>query len=70
MSTIQWNGLTLRPFITPRDIIAITSLSRSVVYELIASQQIPSIRVGRSVRVQAIDFIAWVDGLKTPKPAA
>jgi len=55
-----WNGHLLPLFLSPKDIVEILNLSRSVVYELIASGQIPSIRVGRSVRVQTSDFVSWV----------
>lgn len=36
------------------------SISRTKVYELIASGEIPSIRVGRSVRVSVDELRAWI----------
>lgn len=39
------------------------SLSRSRVYELLASGELPSIRIGRSRRIRRDDLIAYVDGL-------
>ncbi len=39
----------------------IVNLGRSKVYELIASRQIKSIRIGRSRRVLREDLMAWID---------
>ena len=36
-------------------------LSRSTIYELVASGEIPSVRVGRSVRVPVEGLKAWVE---------
>lgn len=63
--TIEWNGLALPLFLSPRQIIELTGLSRTVVYELLASGRIPSVRIGRAVRVQTRDFISWVESLTT-----
>ena len=36
-------------------------LGRSTVYELINEQQLPVVRVGRSVRIPAAALTAWVE---------
>ncbi len=43
------------------DCTALTSLSRSTLYELIAVGEIPVLRFGRAVRVRRIDLEAWID---------
>jgi excisionase family DNA binding protein len=43
----------------------IVNLGRSKVYELIASQQIPSISIGRSRRVLRADLMAWIEKQRT-----
>ncbi len=40
-----------RLLLRPREVAAATGLSRSMVYELIGRGELPSIRVGKSVRV-------------------
>ena len=39
-------------------------LSRSTIYELIASGEIPVVRIGRAVRVPAAALEAWVERLQ------
>lgn len=43
------------------DVIKATGYCRSVVYSLIASGDLPSIRYGRSVRVPALALQQWID---------
>jgi excisionase family DNA binding protein len=42
------------------DVTERTRLSRSLVYELIASGDLPSIAIGRTRRVREADLDAWV----------
>ena len=42
------------------DICERLKLSRSIVYELIASGELPSVAIGRSRRVREADLDAWV----------
>lgn len=58
---LNWNGHSLPAFLAPRQIIEILNCSRSIVYELIASGEIPSLRIGRALRVPTADFLAWVE---------
>lgn len=44
----------------PRELAHQLAVSRSRAYELIASGQIPSLRIGRSVRVRKEDVDRWV----------
>ncbi len=62
---------TLPQFLTPSEIIAILRCSRTMVYELLASGEIPSVRVGsRAIRIQTKDFLAWLARNKSTTPAA
>jgi excisionase family DNA binding protein len=45
----------------PAQVCELVNLGRSKVYELLASQQIPSISVGRSRRVLREDLLAWIE---------
>lgn len=42
------------------DICERLALSRSIVYEKIASGEIPSVAIGRTRRVQEADLDAWI----------
>jgi excisionase family DNA binding protein len=46
----------------PNEVAQAVSMSRSKVYELIASGQLPSVRVAGCVRVPVSAFKAWLDG--------
>jgi excisionase family DNA binding protein len=50
----------------PAEVAELIALGRSKTYELIASGLIPSIRVGRAVRVPADALRLWVKGIKEP----
>ena len=43
------------------DVIEMTGYSRSTVYTLIASGELKSIKVGRSVRVPVFELQAWIE---------
>jgi len=49
-----------RLLLRPREVAAATGLSRSMVYELIGRGELPSIRVGKSVRVPVADLQQWI----------
>jgi excisionase family DNA binding protein len=44
----------------PSEVTQILGLGRSKVYELIASGQMPSIRVGRVIRVPRTSLESWI----------
>ena len=44
----------------PEEVAALLQLSRSKTYELIAEGQIPSIRIGRTIRVSASALEHWI----------
>ena len=47
--------------LTPAQVCQLVNLGRSKIYELLASQQIPSISVGRSRRVLRKDLMSWIE---------
>ncbi len=49
-----------RLLLRPREVAMATGLSRSMVYELIGRGELPSIRVGKSVRVPVADLHQWI----------
>ncbi len=47
--------------LTPRDVAESLNLGRSRTYELIASGDLPSIRIGRSIRIPADALKQWIE---------
>ena len=45
----------------PKEVAEILSLSKQRVYQLCAAGILPSIRIGRSIRIPALEFEAWVE---------
>jgi excisionase family DNA binding protein len=45
----------------PREVAQTLGLSRSFTYQLIASGEIPSLRLGRAVRVPAEALRSWIE---------
>jgi len=43
----------------------LTGLPRSTIYVLLASGQLPSIKIGRARRIRTQDLLAWIDGKPT-----
>ncbi len=50
--------------IRPKEVAEVLGLGRTKIYELIASGIIPSVRIGRSVRVPAEELRTWINNLK------
>lgn len=51
---------TTTRLLRPREVQDVLGLSRSATYAALASGVVPSIRVGRSIRVPADALAAWV----------
>lgn len=49
------------PFLTANDLVEIMRIGRSSAYELMRTEQFPSIRIGKSVRVPKSAFIQWLE---------
>lgn len=62
--------MTERMLYRPQEAAEAIGVSRARVYELIASNVIPSIRIGTSIRVPVEDLRNWIDRQKTASTAA
>jgi excisionase family DNA binding protein len=51
-----------RLLLRPGEAAVALGVSRSKIYELLSSRAIPSVRLGGSIRVPAIQLQAWIDG--------
>jgi len=49
--------------LTPMEVAEMLSIGRTKIYELLASGVIPSIRIGRSVRVSTRVLEAWITNI-------
>jgi len=47
--------------LTVSDVMEQTSLGRTKIYQLIATKEIPTVRIGRAVRVPAKALREWVE---------
>ncbi len=47
-------------FIKPKEAAEVLCLGRSKIYELIADGTIPSVRIGKSIRVPVKELLEWV----------
>ncbi len=43
------------------DVGRLTNLGRSTIFALLASGELPAVRVGRAVRIRRRDLEAWID---------
>lgn len=49
------------------EVVGVLLIARSRAYELVGSGEIPSIRIGRSVRVNRRELDAWLEGQRQTK---
>ena len=47
--------------LTPMDIAAVLGISRNTAYELIHSEDVPILRVGKQYRVSRKRFLTWLE---------
>lgn len=50
-----------RTLLRAAEVIESTGLSRSTIYGLIASGELPSVRVGRAIRIPVQGFKQWIE---------
>lgn len=48
------------------EVATVLRIARSRAYELVAGGEIPSVRIGRSVRVSRRDLDRWLEGQRQP----
>lgn len=46
--------------LTIKDVMRITKLGRTKVYELIRDGELPIVRLGRSIRIRRSALVAWI----------
>lgn len=46
-------------FLTPREVASYLRIGRTLTYQLLRAGEIPSVRVGRRIRVRTRDLIRW-----------
>jgi len=62
-SSLELSGTFQRPqLLRPEEVARLLSCSRSQVYSLIKTGEIPSIRAGEAVRVPEAAFVSWLSG--------
>ena len=59
-------GEGLPQVLTVPEVARLLQLSRSKVYELAAKNELPVIRIGRSVRVSLADLVRWLEARRDP----
>ena len=58
------NAFYLEKLLKPREVAEMLNISRSLVYQLIRSQEIPVVRIKSTVRVKASDLAEFINGNK------
>ena len=53
--------------LTAREVAEYLQLSKSKVYYLLATKQLPHLKIGRSVRVRESDLNLWLKGQAVPE---
>ena len=72
MSALAQNGVRHEPsapsseeapeWFTVADLAVWLKVSRTIAYQLVSSREIPSYRIGRSIRVRRTDVERWLEG--------
>lgn len=56
------NTIYSEKLLKPREVAEMLNISRSLVYQLIRSQEIPTVRIKSTVRVKASDLAEFING--------
>lgn len=54
--------------LSPMDVVEIIGLSKSMVYQLLKDGVIPSVRIGKSIRVRTEALHQWIQSLENGDP--
>ena len=65
MITTNESGTTLAPSLTVREAADVLRVSERTLWTLTNSGEVPSVRVGRSVRYDQNDLAKWIASCKT-----
>lgn len=58
-----------RLLLSPSEVAALLGIGRSRVYEFLAAGILPSIRMGRSIRIPASSLREWIDRRASENPS-
>lgn len=53
----------ISPLLTPAEVARVLKVSRSKVYQMVARQELPSVRVGALRRIRPADLEAYLESL-------
>jgi excisionase family DNA binding protein len=56
------------PLLTPADVAARLSISRSEVYVLVRKAELPALRIGNQIRIRPADLEAFLAAAARPRP--
>lgn len=65
MISTNESGTTLAPLLTVREAADVLKISERTLWTLTNSGEVPSVRVGRSVRYDQNDLTEWIASCKT-----
>lgn len=65
MITTNESSITLTPLLTAREAADVLRISERTLWSLTNSGELPSVRVGRSVRYDQSDLASWIASRKT-----
>ena len=57
---INFQTIDIKKLLKPRDVAVILNVSRSYTYQILQNGQLPSVHLGRSVRVKPEDLHAFI----------
>jgi excisionase family DNA binding protein len=60
-SDAQPNTTLGKLLLTPTEVAQHLSLGRATVYQMIASEELPAVRVGRAIRVPVGALLRWIE---------
>ena len=52
-----------RLLLTPEEVGHLLGLGRSMIYQMIRSGEIPSVKVSKTIKVRRTDLVRYIDGL-------
>ena len=65
---METNPEPLPRTLTPAEAAALIPMGINQFYRAVSAGTIPSLRIGRSIRIPRRKFLAWLDGEDMPQP--
>jgi excisionase family DNA binding protein len=60
-NSVEQSNLIASKLLKPMDVASRLNISRSFAYMLLETQQLPTVRIGRTMRVRAQDLEAYIE---------